>query len=75
MARRSALDLKYGDDIRAGTHVACPVCGTTTRWQGVAEFARHVRYCRSLALGLSADDAEEVIPHVEQKPRGWDWLS
>lgn len=78
MARRSELDLEYGDDIRAKVLVSCPQCAAMTLWADIAELAGHVRACRIIELGLAVGSLEPVplddlLPEVDRKPKGWGW--
>lgn len=78
MARRSALDLEYGDDIRAKVLVTCPQCAVATLWADVAELTAHVHGCRIIELGLAVGVLEPVplddlLPSVDRKPKGWGW--
>lgn len=78
MARRSALDLEYGDDIRAKHLVECPQCLVSTTWRFVSELESHVRGCRVIALGqavgrLELPPLDDMLPEVAKKPKGWGW--
>lgn len=78
MARRSALDLEYGDDIRAKVLVPCPQCLVATTWRGVDELETHVRACRIIELGqavgsLEVPPLDDLLPEVPRKPRGFTW--
>lgn len=78
MAKRSALDLEVGDDIRAKRLVACPQCKVETLWVDVAELEGHVHGCRIIELGLAVGVLEmppldDLLPEVEKKPKGFTW--
>lgn len=74
MPRPSIEALKYGEDIRKGSPLACPECGATTRWAGVAEYADHVRSCRIIALAIAVGTVD-VPPLDDMLPeRKGNWL-
>lgn len=78
MARRSALDLEVGDDIRARRLVACPQCAVQALWHGTDELEAHLRACRIIELGLAIGVLEppvmdDLLPTVDKKPKGYTW--